>query len=54
MVTVGYHLLKSRDNRTLVQIYIDLQTGSILHAEVRTRSKKWGRWEPATEVQKVD
>ena len=50
----GYQVLRSEDKKTMVQIFWDLETGSIVHAQVCTRPKAWGAWEPPTEVQKVD
>ena len=49
----GYLVLKSKDNRTIVQIFTDLDTGLILRATVAHRQRPWGRWEPPTEVEKV-
>lgn len=49
----GYLVLRSKDKKTIVQIFTDLETGSILRATVATRRKPWGRWEPPTEVEKV-
>lgn len=51
---VGYTVLKSDDDRLMVQIFTDLQTGSLLYAQVATRLTPWGAWGPPTEVQKVD
>ena len=50
----GYTVLRSEDKKTMVQIFTDLETGSILYAQVCTRPKPWGVWEPPTEVAKVD
>jgi len=50
----GYQVLRSEDKKTMVQIFWDLETGSIVHAQVCTRRHAWGTWEPPTEVQKVD
>jgi len=50
----GYTVLRSEDKKTMVQIFTDLETGSIIHAQVCTRPKPWGVWEPPTEVTKVD
>jgi hypothetical protein len=52
--TYGYMVLRSQDKKTMVQVFTDLETGSILHAQVCTRPKPWGAWEPPTEVEKVD
>ena len=50
----GYQVLRSEDKKTLVQIFWDLETGQLLHAQVCTRRTPWGTWGPPTEVQKVD
>ena len=52
--TYGWLALRSPDKKVLVQIYTDLQTGSILYAEMRTRRTRWGRWELPTELQKLE
>jgi hypothetical protein len=50
----GYQVLRSQDKTTMVQIFWDLETGQLLHAQVCTRLTPWGAWGPPTEVQKVD
>lgn len=50
----GYTVLRSDDKTTMVQIFWDLETGQLLHAQVCTRFTPWGGWGPPTEVQKVD
>ena len=50
----GYLLLRSKDKKVLVQVFIDPQTGSILYAEYRTRKSPWHRWEPATELERLE
>ena len=50
----GYMVLRSQDKKTMVQIFTDLETGSILYAQVCTRRQPWGVWEPPTEVERVD
>lgn len=51
---IGYTVLKSEDNRTMVQVFTDLQTGSLIHAQVCTRVFPFGSWGSPTEVMKVD
>jgi hypothetical protein len=50
----GYMLLRSDDKKTLVQVYTDLETGSILYAEIRTRRSPWHRWELPTELKRLE
>lgn len=50
---VGYTVLKSADNTTMVQIFTDLETGQLVRASVATRAAAWGTWGPPTEVEKV-
>ena len=52
--TYGYLLLRSADKKQLVQVYTDLETGSILYAEIRTRRSPWHRWELPTELKKLE
>jgi hypothetical protein len=49
---VGYMSLRSKDNLTLVQIFTDLETGSIKLARVMTRRTPESLWEPINEVHK--
>jgi hypothetical protein len=51
---VGYLPLVSKDNKTLVQIFTDLETGLIEHVQVAHRDLPYGSWGSPTEVQKVD
>lgn len=51
---VGYLPLVSKDNKTLVQIFTDLDTGLIEHVQVAHRELPYGSWGSPTEVQKVD
>lgn len=50
---VGYVALRSKDKKTLVQVFIDLQTGLIEDAQVCTRAQSWHLWGPLTEVERV-
>lgn len=38
----------------MVQVFTDLQTGSLIHAQVCTRVFPFGSWGSPTEVMKVD
>jgi hypothetical protein len=49
---LGYMSLRSKDNLTLVQIFTDLETGSIKLARVMTRRTPDSLWESLTELQK--
>lgn len=50
---VGYTVLTSKDKLVMVQLFTDLQTGNLIHAQVATRLMPWGSWGPPTEVEKV-
>lgn len=50
---VGYVLLRSKDNKTLLQVFIDLQTGLIEDAQVCTRMQSWHSWGPLIKVERV-
>lgn len=50
----GYTVLRSDDKQTMVQIFWDLETGQLIHAQVCTRPRPWGVWGPPTEVERVD
>ena len=47
---VGWRPLWSEDRKTLVQIFVDLDTGSTLATTVSTRRASWARWESTHEV----
>jgi hypothetical protein len=52
--TWGYMALKSKDKKTMVQIFTDLSTGLIEYTQVCTRAESWHLWGPPTEVERVD
>jgi hypothetical protein len=52
--TWGYTVLKSKDKKTMVQIFTDLSTGLIEYTQVCTRAESWHLWGPPTEVERVD
>jgi hypothetical protein len=52
--TWGYMALKSKDKKTMVQIFTDLSTGLIEYTQVCTRAEPWHLWGPPTEVERVD
>lgn len=47
---IGWRPLWSKDRLQLVQVFTDLDTGSILATTVTRRRARWARWEPTTEV----
>lgn len=47
---IGWRPLWSKDRTQLVQIFTDLDTGSILTATVSSRRAPWARWESTHEV----
>lgn len=49
---IGWTPLWSKDKKTLVQIFTNLETGLIELATVNTRRDKSGPWEPSIEVEK--
>lgn len=49
---LGYLSLRSRDNLVMVQLFTDLETGSIKLARVMTRKTPESLWEPLNEVHK--
>jgi len=48
----GYLPLVSQDQLTLVQIFIDLETGLIDSVHVATRVAPWGSWGPPIKCEK--
>lgn len=44
--TYGYLPVVSPDNRILVQIFVDLDTGLIEHVSVALRDESWHSWGP--------
>ena len=52
--TWGYIVLRSKDKKTMVQVFTDLSTGLIEYTQVCTRAESWHLWGPPTEVEKVD
>lgn len=52
--TYNYLALRSGNRQILVQVFTDPETGSILYAEMRTRRSRWGRWEPPTELERLE
>lgn len=52
--TWGYVPLWSKDKKTLVQVFIDLNTGLIEYTQVCTRAESWHSWGLPTEVERVD
>ena len=49
---VGWVPLWSEDRKTLVQIFTDLDTGSMIVTTVAQRRALWSIWEPPTEVRR--
>jgi hypothetical protein len=52
--TWGYIALRSKDKKTMVQVFTDLSTGLIVYTQVCTRAQSWHSWGPPTEVERVD
>jgi hypothetical protein len=52
--TWGYIALRSKDKKTMVQVFTDLSTGLIVYTQVCTRAQSWDSWGPPTEVERVD
>ena len=52
--TWGYIVLRSKDKKTMVQVFTDLSTGLIEYTQVCTRAESWHLWGPPTEVERVD
>ena len=52
--TWGYVPLRSKDKKTMVQVFIDLSTGLIVYTQVCHRAESWHSWGPPTEVQRID
>ena len=52
--TWGYVALRSKDKKTMVQVFTDLSTGLIVYTQVCTRAQSWHSWGPPTEVERVD
>ena len=50
----GYVPLRSKDKKTLVQVFIDLDTGLIVYTQVCQRAASWHSWGPPTEVERVE
>ena len=50
--TYGYLPLVSADNRILVQIFVDLDTGLIEHVSVALREEAWHSWGPPIKCEK--
>ena len=50
----GYTALRSKDKKTMVQVFTDLSTGLIEYTQVCTRAESWHSWGPPTEVERVD
>ena len=46
MKTVGYRMYVSKDQCTLVQLFMDIHTGLIQSVEVSKRETPLERWEP--------
>lgn len=49
---VGWVPLWSEDRKTLVQIFTDLDSGSMIVTTVAQRRALWSIWEPPTEVRR--
>lgn len=47
---IGWSPLWSQDRTRLVQVFTDLDTGSILATTVSSRRASWARWESTHEV----
>jgi hypothetical protein len=52
--TWGYMALRSKDKKTMVQVFTDLSTGLIVYTQVCQRAQSWHSWGPPTEVERVD
>ena len=52
--TWGYVALRSKDKKTMVQVFTDLSTGLIVYTQVCTRAQSWHSWGPPTEVERVE
>jgi hypothetical protein len=52
--TWGYVALRSKDKKTMVQVFTDLSTGLIVYTQVCTRAQSWHSWGPPIEVQRFD
>jgi len=52
--TWGYVALRSKDKKTMVQVFTDLTTGLIVYTQVCQRAESWHSWGPPTEVERVD
>jgi hypothetical protein len=54
MPTWGYVALRSKDKKTMVQVFTDLSTGLIVYTQVCQRAASWHSWGPPTEVSRFD
>ena len=52
--TWGYIALRSKDKKTMVQVFTDLSTGLIVYTQVCQRAQNWHSWGPPIEVERVD
>ena len=52
--TWGYVALRSKDKKTMVQVFTDLSTGLIVYTQVCQRAQNWHSWGPPIEVERVD
>jgi hypothetical protein len=52
--TWGYAALRSKDKKTMVQVFTDITTGLIVYIQVCQRAESWHSWGPPTEVERVD
>ena len=52
--TWGYIALRSKDKKTMVQVFTDLTTGLIVYTQVCQRAESWHSWGPPKEVERVD
>ena len=52
--TWGYVALRSKDKKTMVQVFTDLTTGLIVYTQVCQRAESWHSWGPPTEVERVE
>ena len=52
--TWGYVALRSKDKKTMVQVFTDITTGLIVYTQVCQRAESWHSWGPPTEVERVD
>jgi hypothetical protein len=50
----GYTALRSKDKKTMVQVFTDLSTGLIVYTQVCQRAQNWHSWGPPIEVQRFD